>query len=93
MISPEQIIAVLGIVLPISGGVVGWSLKRHQEITKELGGHDKRLALVEHSFGDLKELLNTRFDATIQRLDARFDASDYRLERVEKKVLNGDYHQ
>lgn len=46
----------------------------------KLISHSQRLSVAEQAFVDLKELINQRFDA-----------QDQRLERIERKVLNGDY--
>lgn len=70
----------LATILPIVAGPVGWIVKRQIDTNTKVTEHDKELALIKQGFGDLKELINTRFDIT-----------DDRLERVERKVLNGDY--
>lgn len=77
----DGLIAVFGSVIT---GTVGWVAKRAQDTNNTITEHDKRLALVEQSFEDLKELINTRFDGVEQR----FDSSDQRVSRVERS-LNG----
>lgn len=65
-------------------GVVGWAFKRQGDTNTQVVEHDKRIALVEQS-------LDVKFDDLKELITARFDSSDQRLERVERKVLNGDY--
>lgn len=73
-------VPALAIITPVTTSVIGWVSNRHTKIDDELSDHDKRIALCERSFTDLKELINTRFD----------DQSS-RLGRIERKVLNGGY--
>lgn len=74
----DALIALIGSVIT---GTVGWVVKRNQENTSTLSNHDKRIALCEQAFVDLKELINSRFDG----LEGRQD-------RVERS-LNGFLHR
>ncbi len=73
---------LLAAILPIVSAPLGWAFKRQFDTNARVTQHDKELALIRQGFDDLKELINTRFDLT-----------DNRLERVERKVLNGDYYR
>lgn len=81
MLDFNQVISVVTVVVPVAGATLGWMHARQTEITKKVVELDKKAALYEQGVTDLKELINTRFDS-----------SDQRLERVERKVLNGEYH-
>lgn len=80
MLDFNQIVNVATVLVPIAGGVLGVVHAKHVEISKKVIELDKKAALYEQGVNDLKILITTRFDL-----------SDQRLERVERKVLNGDY--
>lgn len=73
--------------IPIIAGTVGWVVKRQVSTNDKVTEHDKQLALREQGFDDLKELINARFDTQVLMADNL----GTRLERVERKVLNGAY--
>lgn len=72
----------LATILPIVAAPVGWIVKRQAATNAKVIELDKQTAVTNQGIEDLKELINTRFDNM-----------DYRLERVERKVLNGDYYR
>lgn len=82
MLDFNQIVNVATVLVPIAGGVLGVVHAKHAEIAKKVTELDKKAALYEQGVNDLKILITTRFDS-----------SDQRLERVERRVLNGDYHR
>lgn len=58
----------LALIVPTAGSMIGWVYNRHAKTATTLSEHDKRLALTEQAFVDLKELINTRFDSLDQRV-------------------------
>ena len=82
MFDLDQLVNVAAVIVPVAGGTLGWIHSKHGEITAKVNELDKKTAVYEESIVGLKELINTRFDS-----------SDQRLERVERRVLNGDYHR
>lgn len=69
--------AIVPVISTALMGVVGWAFKRQANTNNKVVELDKRLALLEQSIDDLKELIN-----------ARFDSGDQRLERIERS-MNG----
>ncbi len=54
-------------------GIVGWAYNSQMKLKKEVSDHDTAIAVLETKHEDLKTLIVTRFDA-----------SDGRLERIER---------
>lgn len=73
----ELLVAAIGVV----GSVSGWVVKKSSDLANTINDHDKRIALTEQAFEDLKVLINSRFDA-----------SDQRTSRIERS-LNGHLHR
>lgn len=67
-------------VIPVIVAPIGWLWNRQSRINERVVELDKQTAVTNQGIEDLKVLINTRFDDM-----------DYRLERVERKVLNGSY--
>lgn len=67
-------------IIPLVAAPVGWVIKRQINSNAKVTELDKRQAVYEESIKGLRELINERFDD-----------QDHRLERIERKVLNGSY--
>lgn len=63
---------------------VGFTIK--QFIT-----HNQRITTVETKQDDVKELILSKLDGIAEKIDLRCDSLDKRVERIERKVLNGEY--
>lgn len=79
--TPEMMTTLVGAIGTVVTGVGGWVVKRHSDTNTLVVDLDKRAAVVEQAFVDLKELINTRFDS-----------SDQRIGRIERS-LNGSLHR
>ena len=77
MLTWENIGPILAVVVPIATGSLGSGI---WWVVSRISTHDKALAVYSQAFTDLKELIESRFDSV-----------DQRMERIERKVLNGDY--
>ena len=68
--------ALFGAICTVAIGLVGWGVRL-----------ESRTNVSEQRHDDLKELIETKFEVVV----AKLDAFDRRLERVERHVLNGSY--
>lgn len=76
----ESFIAIIGVVVPtIAGGLY------------KLAGMNTRLSVLEtQQTADEKAVLN-KLDSIGEKIDLRCDSLDQRIDRIERKVLNGEY--
>ena len=84
----ENILTALGVATPTLAGVKAFfSLsERIRVVEAHLEGDEK--------IDDVKDnVLLVKLDAISDKIDLRCDSLDKRLERVERKVLNGEYHK
>jgi hypothetical protein len=78
----EVIATVLGIVAtPIGAGIRGF-IKLQNRINN-----------LENQQGSKHEIVLVKLDSIAEKIDLRCDALENRVERIERKVLNGDYHK
>lgn len=59
---------LIAVALPVVAAVVGWNFKRQVAANDKVTDIDKKLAVFAESVEGLKELINTRFDSTDQRI-------------------------
>lgn len=82
MFTLDNVLTALGIVsVPTGAGIKGFlSLRDRVQKLESKQSSDEAIVLV-------------KLDAIANKIDLRCDSLDQRLERVERKVLNGDYHK
>lgn len=82
-----EILTALGIVsVPTGAGVSGW-LALRDRITK-LESQQPSTAMES---GLNHEIVLVKLDAISEKIDLRCDALEKRVDRIERKVLNGEY--
>ena len=78
----DTILTALGIVsVPTGAGIKGFLTLRD------------RVAKLETLQPSNHEIVLVKLDAISDKIDLRCDALEQRVERIERKVLNGDYHK
>lgn len=74
----DQILTALGItMIPTGAGVKGF-LSLRDRVQKVESQH---------------EIVLVKLDAIAEKIDLRCDALEQRIDRIERKVLNGEYHK
>lgn len=82
MFTLDNVLTALGIAsVPTGAGIKGFLSLRD------------RIAKVESKQSSDEAIVLVKLDAIANKIDLRCDSLDQRLERVERKVLNGDYHK
>lgn len=80
MISIENILAALGIVsVPTGAGIKGYLSLRD------------RVGKIESRQESSHEVVLVKLDSIAEKIDLKCDAIEERVERIERKVLNGEY--
>lgn len=57
----------------------------------KISGIATKVAVLELADADAKELVLSKLDAIAEKIDLRCDSLDHRVQRIERKVLNGEY--